>query len=131
MQRPLTARDFMARRLLLLTPEMDLHEAMHRLLEHDVSGAPVVDGRGQLVGFLSEKDCFRAAFKGSYFQEPAGRVREYMSPEVETIEADTDVVEVVERFYRSRFRRFPVTAGGRVVGHICRRDVLRVLEDLW
>lgn len=126
-----TVRDYMTSRLVVLQSDMDLHRAMQALLAHDISGAPVVDERGSLVGILSEKDCFRAAFEASYHQEPSGRVANYMSVRVQTLDADADIVEVVELFLHSRFRRFPVLSGNRLVGMISRRDVLRAIADLW
>jgi CBS domain-containing protein len=104
---------------------------MQELLDHDISGAPVVDERGSLVGILSEKDCFRAALEASYHKEPSGEVSSYMSSRVETIDANTDIVEVIELFVHSPYRRFPVLSGGRLVGQISRRDVLRAIVDLW
>jgi CBS domain-containing protein len=59
------------------------------------------------------------------------KVSEFMSPEVTTIEADTDIVEVTQIFLRSWFRRYPVMADGRLVGVLSRYDVLRALEELW
>jgi len=126
-----TASDYMVKNVVVLKPETELHRAMRLLLENDISGAPVVDAQGNLVGVLTEKDCFRAAFHASYHRELTGQVSEYMSAPVETIDATTTIVEVVERFFRSRYRRFPVLAGGELVGQISRRDVLRALEEMW
>jgi CBS domain-containing protein len=105
--------------------------AVKVLLENSISGAPVVDENGRLLGMLSQKDCFRVAFSASYHQDWGGRVSDYMSREVETIEADTDIVRVAEIFLKSRYRRFPVMSNDRLVGQISRRDVLKALEELW
>ena len=51
-------------------------------------------------------------------------------PPVETIDADSSIIEVLERFLGSRYRRFPVVSAGRLVGVISRRDALRALADL-
>ena len=126
-----TARDYMATDVVALKPETELHRAMRVLLDNDISGAPVVDGQGNLVGLLTEKDCFTAAFEASYHRELTGAVSQYMTTSVETMGAETEIVEVVERFLHSRYRRFPVVVDGRLVGQISRRDVLRALEDLW
>ena len=126
-----TAADYMSRALVVLAPEMNLFRAMHALLAHDVSGAPVVDAHGELVGMLTEKDCFHSAYQASYHRELVGPVSRYMSRAVETVSADTDVVDVIELFYRSSYRRFPVVSGNRLVGVISRRDVLRALAELW
>lgn len=130
MERALTIRPYMARDLVLLRPEMALHDALRLFVEHDVSGAPVVDAHGGLVGLLADKDCFRAAVRSSYYAEPWGTVESHMSRTVETLDADTALVEAVEIFYRRPFRRYPVVSGGGLVGIITRRDVLRALATI-
>jgi CBS domain-containing protein len=120
----LRARDFMTRELVTLDPELDVIAAMRLLLERGVSGAPVVDAHGNLVGILTQRDCLEVAYTAGYHQEPAGKVSRYMSREVETIPADLGLMEVVGVFLRSRYRRFPVVEDQRPVGILSRRDVL-------
>jgi CBS domain-containing protein len=124
-------KDFMTADPVSLAPDMDIHRAMKILLEREISGAPVLDEQGGLVGILSIKDCLRVAFSASYHQEWGGRVSEFMSSEVQTIESDTDIVEAAELFLKVRYRRFPVVTNGRLDGLISRYDVLRALEELW
>ena len=54
-----------------------------------------------------------------------------MSAKLQTIESDTDIVEVAEIFLKKRCQRFPVVTDGRLVGIISRCDVRRALEELW
>ncbi len=131
MNRSATARDYMAAKLITLAPDMDIHLAIKTLLDKRISGAPVVDERGDLVGVLSKKDCFKVAFSASYHKDWGGRVSDYMTAEVQTIDADTDIVAVAELFLKSPFRRYPVMSDERLVGQISRHDVLKALEDLW
>lgn len=126
-----TARDYMSVKLVTFTPDMEIHRAINALLKHRISGAPVIDAEGRLVGIISKKDCLRIAFSASYHKDLGGRVLEYMSRDVETVEADTDIVEVAERFLKGPYRRFPVMTNNRLVGQISRHDVLRALEELW
>ncbi len=123
--------DYMARELVTLGPEMEINRAMHVLLERRISGAPVVDAQGWLVGVLSKKDCLRAALQASYFREWGGTVADYMSREVATLEADLDIIEGVNAFLDSPYRRFPVLREGRLVGQVSRADLLRAMSDLW
>ena len=95
------------------------------------SNAPVIDGKGELIGVLSQKDCLKAALNASYYQEWGGAVSDYMSKEVETLEADLDIVEAAEHFLASNYRRFPVMHEGRIVGQISRADLLRALVENW
>ena len=80
---------------------------------------------------LSKKDCFGVVYSTSYHQEWGGRVADYMSKEVATIESGTDIVKAADVFMDSTFRRFPVLDSGVIVGQISRADVLRALEEHW
>jgi CBS domain-containing protein len=126
-----TARDYMSAKVITFTPDMDIHRAVKLLLKHGISGAPVLDSADNLVGILSKKDCLKVAFSASYHRDWGGRVSEYMSRNVETVDVDIDILGVAERFLKGPYRRFPVLANNRVVGVISRHDVLRALEDLW
>jgi CBS domain-containing protein len=108
-----TAEQYMSSDLVTFSPAMDLRCAIRLLLKNRISGAPVVDSLGRLVGILTKKDCLKVAFSASYHQEWGGHVAQVMSREVQTVEAQSDVVEVA------------------VVGVISRHDVLRALDDLW
>ncbi len=124
-------KDYMSRDLVTVTPDMDLHRAIKLLLQRRVSGVPVLSDDGRLVGILSKKDCLEVAFSASYHQDWAGPVSRYMSTNVETVDADADLVGVADLFRKSGFRRYPVMSGGRVVGIIARHDILRGLDELW
>ena len=126
-----TISDYMARDVATLRPEMEINRAVAILLEKGYSGAPVVDGAGELVGVLSMKDCLRAALNSSYFQEWGGTVADYMSTAVETLDAELGIVQAAEHFLDSRYRRFPVTSEGRLIGQISRVDLLRALAEQW
>lgn len=129
-ERPSIA-DYMAVDLVLFRPEFEILHAMNTLLEKRLSGAPVVDEEGRLVGVLSKKDCLRAALNGAYYQEWGGQVAAYMSAHPETLDADLDLVTAAEWFLNSDYRRFPVLRDGKLVGQISRADILRALLDNW
>ncbi len=122
-----TVGDIMTTDLLVFAPETSIHEAIKALIDHRYSGAPVVDTDGQLVGVLSRKDCLKIVFSTSYYGDRGGTVAEYMSTEVETLDAETDLVSAAKKFLASRYRRFPVMRDGRLVGQISRVDLLRAL----
>lgn len=126
-----TASDYMTREVIVLTPETSVHQALRLLLAHDISGAPVVDAQGEVVGMLTGRDVLGAVFQASYHKDLGGPVSASMSREVLTVDAETDVMDVIELFLKSPFRRFPVLSGTRLVGLISRRDVLRAIQELW
>ena len=126
-----TISAYMATRLVTLAPDMEINRAMVVLLENRFSGAPVVNGTGELVGVLSKKDCFRSAMHASYHAKPGGLVADYMSRNVETLDADMELFVAAEAFLKSPYRRFPVLHEGRLVGQISRADLLRGLVEQW
>lgn len=128
MLKSVKVRDYMTSDLVTLTADMDLFRAIDRLLIHQISGAPVLDEQGHLIGLLSEGDCLKGILAGSYFEEVGGTVASVMTVVVETIDADADIVKAAEHFIRMRRRRLPVVDEGRLVGQISRRDILRAMQ---
>ncbi len=126
-----TIETYMATEVLSLSPETDIHKAIKMLVDKRISGAPVLDGNGDLIGILSKKDGLRVAFSASYHREPGGRVRDYMSTEVETVEAGTTIIDMAERFLKGSYRRFPVMRDDRLVGVISRHDIMKAIADMW
>jgi CBS domain-containing protein len=118
--------EYMTRDPITVSPATEIMRAVRLLVEHNISGLPVVDSDGRLVGMLTERDCVAVAVSAGYFEEAGGSVAEHMSREVHTA-APTD--NLASRFARSPFRRYPVLEGGRLVGLISRRDVLRALSS--
>lgn len=126
-----TVKDYMATGLITLTPEMGVMEAVQKFLDYRISGAPVVDERGNMIGMLSEKDCLKVVLNAAYYEEMGGTVSDFMMKDVITIDASTGIVEVAEMFIKSSFRRYPVVSDDKLIGQISRRDVLKALEKLW
>ncbi len=124
-------RHIMCTSLLTLTPEMEINKAMHLLLERKFSGAPVLDRLGDLVGVLSQKDCLKAALNSHYPQVWGGLVKDYMAPDVFTLDADMDLLSVAHHFTNSSYRRFPVMEKGKLVGQVSRSDLLLALSRHW
>ena len=124
-------RDYMATQLVTLSEQTEILRAISLLIENEISGAPVVDDQGVLVGMLTERDCMRVALEAGYYAEYGGRVKEYMSTDTVTIDAQESLMRTAERFLKTPYRRYPVTdQDGRLIGQISRRDVLRALRDI-
>ncbi len=124
-----TVADIMATRLITVPSDMNIHEAIRILLDKRISGAPVVDENGALVGMLSKKDCLKIVFSSQYHDDWGGPVSDFMSAPVETLDPDLDLVSVAQAFLDSHFRRFPVVRDGRLVGQVSRYDILKVLAE--
>ena len=128
--RTATVRDFMSGKLVSFAPDTDVLDAIHELLQHRISGAPVVDNFGNLVGMLSEFDCLPVVLKSGYHGEPGGPVSELMVTDVKTVDANMSIVDIAGLFMESGLRRYPVLLDNRLVGQISRRDVLRALKEI-
>ena len=123
-------RDYMVANPITVTPEMEIVQAIQVLIDNRISGVPVVDLRGQLVGMLSEQDCLKIALCSCYHSEPGGRVAGYMSHDVMTVEVDASILDMAELFVKTSYRRFPVLERQRLVGQVSRHDILRALQLL-
>ena len=130
MPKDITVKDYMAGNPVTFTPDMEILLAVHALVENRISGAPVVDDHGNLIGMLSEQDCMKVALHAAYHGEWGGKVSEYMNHDIRTIDADASIADVAAMFMNAPYRRYPVIEGNRLVGQISRRDVLRALAVL-
>ncbi|GAA0788358.1 CBS domain-containing protein [Marinobacterium sediminicola] len=132
MLRSVKVQDYMATSLISFSPETRLFDAIRTLQEYGISGAPVVDAEGQLLGMLSELDCLKAILTLTYHEEEmgsGGHVSDFMSTPVDTVAYGADLTEVSQRFMELGRRRLPVVHHGKLVGQISRRDVLRAVEE--
>lgn len=133
MKKPsLRVADYMTRDVLTVTEETEIMRAVFMLVAEDISGVPVLDEHDALVGLLTERDCLDVALSAGYFDEPGGRVSEFMSAPVDTVTSQDKLMDIAVRFRDTPHRRFPVVDDGRLVGVISRRDVLRALrQGVW
>jgi len=122
--------EFMDKSFVRLRPEMEIFEAIDILLKKRLTGTAVVDDDDRLVGVLSERDCMRTLLQGAYNHEPMGRVKDYMSVEVRTVNPHTDIFEGAEFFQNNIFRRLLVVEDQRLVGQITRRDALHAIQTV-
>jgi len=123
-----SVREHMDTTVPTLSPETSLLDAVDFLLKKRVTGAPVVDDLGRLIGIITEKDLLRIVAHAPEPQSISGRVADFMTREVQTISPDMDVYYVAGLFLNVSFRRFPVVEKDRLVGAITRFDILRVVR---
>jgi CBS domain-containing protein len=112
---------------LTLTKDTNVIDAIKKLLGHKITSAPVIDSKGRLIGMFSEKDGVRLFLESVYNQGMSGKVGEYMTTEIISVEATSSIVDLAEKFEKSSIRSFPVFQDGEFVGVISRVDVLRAL----
>jgi CBS-domain-containing membrane protein len=141
----LRVRDVMSANVRTIGPETPFAVIVETLLEHDISGLPVVDEAGALLGIVTEADLITKEAYGESRRrhlslvrdhltgrEPAwigkstARVaRELMTEVVETASPDDDLAVVARRMLEGHLKRLPVCQNGRLVGIVARHDLLR------
>jgi CBS domain-containing protein len=122
----LTVADIMTRQLVLFHPEQTIHEVMKAFVKHRISGGPVVDIEGNLVGVISEADCMKQISDSRYFNMPIldKTVDHFMTISVDTIDSQLSIFDAASKFSKSSRRRYPVMEHGRLVGQVSRKDIV-------
>jgi CBS domain-containing protein len=121
----------MQRSLITLSPDHSFFDAIRTFLKHRISGAPVLDADGKLLGVCSELDCLKALASGEYYRDDhqeEGTVRSMMRTEFQSVAPHTDIYTLARLFVAHNVRRLPVIEDGELIGQLSRRDVLRAME---
>jgi CBS domain-containing protein len=120
-----TAGAIMTDDLVTIRPEASIEEAIELLLGREISGLPVTDDDGHLVGVITEF----ALLAMVYDQQVKNHtVAQHMTRELITVDEGDPISRVADLCIVHRVRRLPVMKDGRLVGLIARRDVLRALS---
>ncbi|NKB99558.1 MAG: CBS domain-containing protein [Pseudomonadales bacterium] len=123
---------YMVKRPVVVTPETELFEAIHKILRHKLSGVTVVDENRHPVGMLSELDCLGAILSGTYYGDEHGTiiVGDHMAREVECVHSHADVIDVAQSMLDHKHRRRPVVNDhNQVVGQLTCRAILKCIKD--
>ena len=116
------AIDLMTRDVVTIGTHSTLIQAVETLLQHNISGLPVVDDEGQLVGIITEFALLSLAYSSDARNDI---VSQHMTRHVISVEENTRLSDIADLFFLNRVRRVPVTREGRLTGIIIRRDLLR------
>jgi CBS domain-containing protein len=120
----LTAGAIMTPELVTLGPDASIEEAIETLLAKEISGLPVVDETGRLVGVITEFALLAVAYDQRVKDHT---VAQHMTRDVISVDVNDPLSRVADVCIVHRVRRVPVMQNGRLVGLIARRDVLRAL----
>jgi CBS domain-containing protein len=126
----ITVADYMTKKLVTLSQDTEVNEAVKKMLNHKITCAPVVDAKGQLLGMFSEKDGMKVFLDSAYNQGMSGKVGDYMTTEALSVEASSSIVDLAEKFQKSPIRSVAVFDDGSFVGVISRTDVLRAMVSI-
>ncbi len=144
------AMDVMTRDVVSIGPDASIIEAVRTMLQHKISGLPVVDASGRLQGVITEGDFLRRSETGTqrrhprwlefllgpgrlateYVQASGRKVSDVMTPDVYTATEDAPLERVVHLMERHRVKRIPVMRGDTVVGIVTRANLMRALASL-
>jgi CBS domain-containing protein len=139
--------EVMTRDVIVVRPQTTVRDIAALMVQSRISGVPVVDGEGRLVGVLSETDLLHRAETGTekrhkwwlgalidedqlareYAAAHARRAEDIMTKQVVTVDPDADLAFVADLLDRRKLKRVPVVKDGRVVGIITRGDMVRAL----
>jgi CBS domain-containing protein len=121
------AKDIMSKRLASVKKDASIKDVIRLLVEHRITGLPVVDDHMYLVGMVTEKD----VLKMLYESRSRGRatVQDLMTTEVVTFDEDDDLIDVFKCLVENNFRRLPILSEGKLTGIISRRDVINFLYE--
>ena len=122
----LLVRDIMCQNLIVFHPQQSIHEVMQKFVKYRISGGPVVNEAGKLMGVISEADCMKEISDSRYFNLPIldKSVAHFMTDKVDTIDANTSVFDAAALFSKSSRRRYPVMDNKRLVGQVSRKDIV-------
>lgn len=142
------AADIMVKDVVSTGPETPVQELATLMLERRISGLPVVDGGGRLLGVVSEGDLIRRpeidtdrvklgwlrllllsdeARARDFVKSHGRKAREVMTQPAISVAADAPLAEVVRLMERHRIKRLPVVDKGKLVGLVTRTDLLRAV----
>jgi CBS domain-containing protein len=119
-----------------IEPGATVMEAAQLMLTYRLSGVPVVESDGRLVGIVTEGDLLSAAAQRNPGRPDASdkqtspgslRVRDVMSSDVVTVGESTPIADIAALMRKHHIKRVPVTDGGKVIGIVSRADLLRRL----
>ena len=138
--------DFMSRKVISVAQETPILDAARLMIQHGISGLPVIDSNDRVVGIVSEHDLLRrrtkdgsvldqhwleVMLKGGHPPEDDGfaerKVADVMTPEPATIAPTSSLDEACRAIEKLGIKRLPVVEGGKLVGIIARSDLVRAL----
>jgi CBS domain-containing protein len=144
------AEDVMTRDVISIDPDSTVLQAARLMLQHRISGLPVIDANGQLVGVLSEGDFLRrretntekrrsrwleflmgpGRIAAEYTHSHGCKVSEAMTKNPQTVSETASLEDIVELMERHRIKRVPVLCGDEVVGIVTRSNLMRAMVSV-
>ncbi|MFT4684762.1 MAG: CBS domain-containing protein [Urechidicola sp.] len=124
---PILVSDYMTTKLITFKPDQSVMEVMDSLIKNRISGGPVVNNNGELIGIISEGDCIKQISESRYFNMPMAEttVENHMVKNVDVIDGNMNIFDAANLFLKSKRRRFPIIQDGKLIGQISQKDILK------
>lgn len=123
--------DYMTKDFASIGADMPVVEAARQLMRYPILGGPVTDAQGLLLGWISEQECLQVAIQVAYYNQRVATVRDIMRTDVLSVTAAMDAVALAQQMLGDKPKSYPVVdAGGKVIGVITRRHILKLLDKL-
>lgn len=116
------ARDIMTSHVISVSPTASIREAADLLAAYHISGVPVVDEQGHMVGLVTEADLI---------SKQGNAVSDIMSTRVVSVRETTPVDEIAQILTSNRYKRVPVMREEKLVGIVSRADIVRMMASRW
>ena len=123
----LKAKDVMTREVITIDPEVGLEETIARLVNNKISGMPVCDKDGKVVGMISEKDILNFIFSGNINHT---KVKEAMSTHIISFPPDAELDKIALVMGEKQIRRVPILENGKLVGVVSRRSIIKIVLSM-
>ena len=119
-------KDYMSRDVITFRKSDSIYSAMQELLKKKISGAPVINKSGKVVGIISETDMMKNIVDSQYYNMPISKtnVSKYMKKSVDYISPNATIFEAASEFIKLKRKRFPVMISDKIVGIISRVDII-------
>ena len=128
-----TAKQLMNTGVITINPDEDIWEAMRMMALNNITGLPVIDDDGTLLGIITEKDILVLLCKSledTSMDRPVGTVGQFMTRHVICFGPEDSLADIAECLSTNDFRRVPILYDGKLIGIISRKDVIRYIRDL-
>ena len=122
----LLAKDFQVSDIIAISPQTTVREAIDTLISRRVSGLPVVDWDGKILGVVSEFALLDVVYEPAVASQPVG---DYMTTDVISVGPDAPITKIADLFILHRIRRVFVVQDGKLCGLISRRDLLKAAVE--
>jgi predicted transcriptional regulator len=103
-------------------------------LKENISGAPVLNEKKEVVGLIDDKDCLRLLVDSVYHNEPIAntKVESYMTSVMKVIDVSANVVDAAKIFLETKYKRLLViNEEGKLIGQISRADILKAIDTIY